>query len=433
MLSKPIVFLLAAIAGGLVAWIFKPGAAPTKPVGMGASPTAPAGPSRPAFSFSPEVGVAEVGHQTLASRAKLGGYVEARHSVRLTAQGPGRVSYIAAREGEQVMTGQVVVGLDEDGLLPDYRAAWAGLAGDMAAAQNAQVQLYNKLYGPQVSPLGGPGYDAYERMSVPFYNMAQQFMGQMIPGSMNPAAPFGGSGQQMITQSQAQRGFPAMNNNRVEYERQLAAMVAAQSRIDSMESRLRDRRAIAPYPTVVVAKYVNIGDVVQPGQPLMDLADVNQLDVRLEVPTKLVGQLKLGDTVPVTLDTNATVQAQVSQIFPAANQVQRTVTVKLALPPGSPAAPGMYVQALLAEPPGPGEVLASPTVPASAIVYRGSLPSVFVVGPSGEVELRVIRLGETIGDKVIVLSGLRQGEKVVTSPTPNMRSGDSIFGRPTQG
>lgn len=427
MLSKPVVFLLAALVGGIFAWMFKPGAPAVKP-GVAAGQM-----QQPVFAFTPQVGVSDVGQQALASRAKLAGYVEARHSVRLTAQGPGRVSYIAAREGEAVMAGQVVVGLDEDSLYPDYRAAWAGLAGDMASTQNAQVQLYNKLYGPQTSPLGGPGYDAYERTTVPFYNMAQGLMGNMFPGvAGGPNSPFGGSGQPMITQSQQQRSYPALNTARTDYERQMAAMVGAQSRIDSLEARMRDRRAIAMFPSVVVAKHVSLGDVVQPGQPLVDLADVNQLDVRIEVPTRLVGQLKLGDTVPITLDSNVTVQAQVAQIFPAANQVQRTVTVKLALPPGAPAAPGMYVQALLAEPPGAGEVLASPVVPTSAIIYRGSLPSVFVVGQTGSVELRVVRLGETVGDRVVVLSGLRQGEKVVTSPTPNMRSGDSLFGRQPQ-
>jgi len=44
----------------------------------------------------------------------------------------------------------------------------------------------------------------------------------------------------------------------------------------------------------------------------------------------------------------------------------------------------------------------------------------------------VVRLGETVGDRVVILSGLRQGEKVVTTPTPNMRSGDSLFGRQPQ-
>lgn len=426
MLSKPLVFVIAALVGGMFAWMLKPGAPAGKP-GM------PPMQQQPVLGFAPQVGVSDVAHQAMAARAKLAGYVEARHAVRLTAQAPGRVSYIAAREGETVMPGQIVVGLDEDALWPDYRSAWAGLAGDMAATQNAQVQLYNKLYGPQTSPLGGPGYDAYERSTVPFYNMAQQFMGNMMPGvAGGPNSPFGGSGQPMITQSQAQRSYPALNNSRVDYERQMAAMIASQSRIDSIEARMRDRRAIASFKSVVVTKHVNLGDVVQPGQPLVDLADVGQLDVRIEVPTRLVSQLKLGEVVPVTLEGNVTVQAQVAQIFPVANQVQRTVTVKLALPPDAPAAPGMYAQAMLAEPPGPGEVLASPVVPTSAIVYRGSLPSVFVANAAGSVELRVVRLGETVGDRVVVLSGLRQGEKVVTSPTPGMRSGDSLFGRQPQ-
>jgi RND family efflux transporter MFP subunit len=426
MLSKPLVFIVAALVGGMFAWMLKPGAPASKP-GM------PPMQQQPAIGFAPQVGVSDVAQQAMAARAKLAGYVEARHSVRLTAQSPGRVSYIAAREGETVMAGQVVVGLDEDALWPDYRSAWAGLAGDMAATQNAQVQLYNKLYGPQVSPLGGPGYDAYERSTVPFYNLTNQFMGGLFPGlAGGPNSTFGGSGQPMVTQSQAQRGYPALNNSRVDYERQMAAMVASQSRIDSIEARMRDRRAIASFKSVVVTKHINLGDVVQPGQPLVDLADVSQLDLRIEVPTRLVSQLKLGEVVPVTLDGNVTVQAQVSQIFPAASQVQRTVTVKLALPPDAPAAPGMYAQAMLAEPPGPGEVLASPVVPLSAIVYRGSLPSVFVANVAGSVELRVVRLGETVGDRVVILSGLRQGEKVVTSPTPNMRSGDSLFGRQPQ-
>jgi RND family efflux transporter MFP subunit len=424
MLSKAIVLVLAGVVGGFVALSLKPAGPPAKP---GAN--APYAPQ----PFAPQGGGAEVSQPPLAARAKLGGYVEARHAVHLTAQGPGRVSYIAAREGEQVTAGQVVVGLDEDALMPDYRSAWAGLTADMAATQNAQLQLYNRLYGPQTSPMGGPGYDAYDRMAVPFYNMAQGMMGQMMPGATaGPNTPFGGSGRPMISQSQAQTSYPAMNSARSDYERQMTAIIGSQSRIDSVEARMRDRRAIAPYPSIVVAKHVNIGDVVQPGQPLVDLADVNQLDVRLEVPTRLVPQLKQGDVVPVSLDSNFTVQAQVAQIYPTASQVQRTVTVKLALPPGVPAAPGMYVQALLAEPPGAGEVLASPVVPTSAVIYRGSLPIVFATNATGTVDLRVVRLGETVGDKVVVLSGLQQGEKVVTSPTPHMRSGDSIFGRPAQ-
>ncbi len=428
MLSKPILLLLAAVLGGGLAWMLKP------------TPQAHNGAVRQPVpvAMAPQIGISDVSTQAVAARARLGGYVEPRYSVRLTAQGPGRIAYIGAREGEMVGPGQVVVGLDEDALWPDDRAAWAGIGSEMAAQQNAQVQLYNRIYGPQTVPMDGAAQESFDRSAIPFFNLGQQVFNQAVPFTAPFMGPFGGSlgqftGPPIQSQSQAQRSFPAMNNYRSQYERQMAAVIAAQSRIDSMEARMRDRRAVAPYPAVVLAKHVNIGDVVQPGQPLMDLADTNQLDVRIDVPTRLVTQLRVGETVAVTLEGNVNVQVQVAQIFPAANQTQRTVTVKLALPQGTPAAPGMYATALISDAVSPGELLsASPAVPASAVVYRGSLPSVFVVATNGSVELRVVRLGETVGDKVIVLSSLKPGDKGVSSPTPNMRSGDSVFGKPYQ-
>jgi len=263
--------------------------------------------------------------------------------------------------------------------------------------------------------MGGPGYDAYERMTVPFYNM------------MNRVAPFMG-GSPMMPQSEQQFSVMALNQARADYERQQAALVATQGGIDHVESALRDRRSIAPFPAVILGKHVDLGDTVQPGQVLVDLADVNSLDLRLEVPARLVSELTPNSLIPVVLDGNVTVDAMVDQIFPAANSAQHTVTVKLALPPGVPAAPGMYAMALLPEPHAPGEVISAPVIPASALVYRGSLPSVFAVGADGKAELRVIRIGERQGDRVVVLSGLKAGDKVVKAPTEGMRSGSSLTG-----
>jgi len=363
----------------------------------------------------PAVGVTEVVQQSLESRMKVGGYVEPRQIVHLNAQGAGKVVYVYGREGQIVQPGQVVIGLDEDRQLAEYRTAWAKLSGEMSASQNAQVQLRNKLYGPTVSPMGGPGYDAYERMTVPFYNM------------MNRVAPFMG-GSPMMPQSEQQFSVMALNQARADYERQQAALVATQGGIDHVESALRDRRSIAPFPAVILGKHVDLGDTVQPGQVQVDLADVNSLDLRLEVPARLVSELTPNSLIPVVLDGNVTVDAMVDQIFPAANSAQHTVTVKLALPPGVPAAPGMYAMALLPEPHAPGEVISAPVIPASALVYRGSLPSVFAVGADGKAELRVIRIGERQGDRVVVLSGLKAGDKVVKAPTEGMRSGSSLTG-----
>jgi RND family efflux transporter MFP subunit len=290
----------------------------------------------------------------------------------------------------------------------------------MSASENAQTQLYHNLYGKPTSPLGGPGYDAYERMSVPFYNMAQSFFGQMMPGlGAGSNSPFGSTGP-MMTQSQAQRSWPALNNHRAEYERSLTALAVAQSQVDGLDAQLRTRRSVAPSSGVIVHKYVRAGDVVQPGQPLVDLADTGQLDFHLDVPVSQVANVQLGGMVPLSIN-GQNIWARVDRIFPAADGAQRTVAVKLALPPDFAAAPGMYGVAWLAQPGGGSPSQMSPGIPLSAVSYRGSLPMAFVVDGKGSVEMRILRLGDSQGDRVAVLSGLSAGEQVLISPPPNLR------------
>lgn len=420
-LLKLVGFVLAAVIGGAVVAFFG---------GHGSDDRAASLRGGRAMPLGPAVSTVEVGRMAAAARLKLGGYVEPRTTIKLSAQGPGRVTFVAGQEGERMRAGQVVVGLDDDALKPEYRSAWAALAGDMAAQENAQTQLYHSIYGQRTSPMGGPAQDAYERMFTPFYNMAQSFMGGAFPGMAGgPGTPFGSTGP-MMTQAQAQKSWPALNNARADYERQTAALTAAQARIDSLDQRLRDRRAIAPVASVIMTRNVRVGDVVQPGQPLVELADVDQLDVRIEVPTNLVSQLKVGDQVPVSL-ANANAWAPISQIFPAADRSQRTITVKLALPAGSPAAPGMYALAWIAQAGGTTPSDYAPAVPLGAVVHRGSQPIAFVIDGDGRAEMRILRLGDVTGDRVAVLSGLTVGERVVASPAPNLKAGDQLFaGRP---
>ena len=420
-LLKFVGFVVAAVIGGVIVALLGNHGAPVDKAGRAGHPTP---------SYGPSIGTVEVGRMPAAARLKLGGYVEARTVVKLTAQGPGRVTWVAGQEGERLAAGQVVVALDEDALAPEYRSAWAALAGDMAANQNAQNQLYHAIHGQRTSPMGGPAQDAYERMATPFYNMAQGFMGGMFPGlASGPGTPFGSFGP-LMTQAQSQKSWPVLNNARADYERQLAGLTASQSRIDSLDQRLRDRRAIAPQASVLMTRHVRVGDVVQPGMPLADIADVDQLDVRIEVPTNLVAQLKVGDQVPISL-SNANVWAPITQIYPAADRAQRTVTVKLALPAGSPAAPGMYALAWIAQAGGNTPSAFAPAVPRSAIAMRGSQPLAFVVDGQGRAEMRILRLGDVMGDQVAVLSGLSTGERIVANPAPNLKSGDHLFaGRP---
>lgn len=413
----------AAIGGLFVLWFGHGGAAGTAGQTPADAP-APSAPPPAAFAATARDLVA-VTEMPAAERIRLGGTVEPQRLVRLTAQAPGRITFVAGDEGTRVGSGEVVVGIDDDALAPQYRAAWADLGQQMAALQNAQTQLYQNLYGPSTSPMGGPGYAAYEQATAPLYNFAQGFA-RMMPGLSGPGSPFSGP---IMTQSQSQHSFAAASAARYDYERQLATLAAAQSRIDTLDAQARDRRAVAPWAGAILARHVRVGDVVQPGQPLADFGDVDNLVIRIDVPVALVANLHPGDPVPVTVG-GTNIWAPVAQIFPAADDKAHTVTVKLSVPADSALAPGMFALAWIAQPGGGSPSQLAPAIPTAAIARRGSLPVAFVADPQGKVEMRILRTGDRQGDRTAVLSGLRPGEMVVADPTPALRSGDTLGARP---
>ena len=87
--------------------------------------------------------------------------------------------------------------------------------------------------------------------------------------------------------------------------------------------------------------------------------------------------------------------------------------MKFDLPEGVPGGPGMYAEVMVPDVNSPTRAL--PVVPKSAISRRGSLPSVKVLDENGIPKLRLIRTGiELDANHVIVLSGLKPGERVLT-------------------
>jgi multidrug efflux pump subunit AcrA (membrane-fusion protein) len=343
---------------------------------------------------------------SLGSTVSIGGTVVAYKQVLLTAQLPGRIEFIAGKEGDKFSKDQVLVAIDDDDLLAKRRAAMAQWNSSQAAISNAQMQYSRELYSPQSRSLSrSPG------MGMPsmFDQMFTQPLMGMMPGTMggdryvDRTADLYGYGTQ-LSQAQAQAA-------------------AARSQIDEIDAKLRDARSFAPFDGVIVRKLVEEGDTVNPGQALLEFADLSYLQIEVDVPSRLMPGLSKGMIVPARLDVgNTQVSARVAQIFPTADAQRHTVKVKFDLPVGVPGGPGMYAEVMVPDVSTP--VSSVPTIPDSAVIWRGSLPAVFVVGEDGQPSLRLIRLGSYVGpSKVSVLSGLRVGEQIFAVPPDNTRSG----------
>jgi RND family efflux transporter MFP subunit len=205
------------------------------------------------------------------------------------------------------------------------------------------------------------------------------------------------------------------------------AILRLQAELQALDSKLRDARSIAPFAGVLVKKFVEVGDTVQPGQPLLNYADVEYLQVEVDVPARLRPGLREGMMVKAELDLDdRRVPVRVAQVYPMADPQRHTVKIKFDLPQGV-SEPGMYAKVLIPDFNAPAR--ANPVIPISSIRYNGSLPGVYIIDERGEPQLRLIRLGEEVsGGYVTVLSGLMAGERVLSNPGPRVTAGWSKEG-----
>ena len=352
-------------------------------------------------ALAAESGLFTVQSARIGSTVSLGGTVIPYKEVTLSAQMPGRVEYIAGKEADQFAKGTVLVRLDDDELVAQRRSAAAEMASADAALRNAGVQYSRELYSPQsrASP-GGMGVPSM------FDQMFTKPMSDVI-GQTNPT---------LERQADLYR-----SGTRIEQARH--RMLQAQSSIQAIDAKMRDTQSHAPMDGVILKKFVEVGDTVQPGQPLLKFADVEYLQILVEVPSRLMGGLRKDMLVPAKLDVHSSpVSVRVAQIFPMADPSRHTVTVKFDLPKGSSGAPGMYAEVRIPE--AGGQIRDLAVIPSSAIRWRGSLPGVYVLTEENKPELRLIRVGDQVDARhVAVLSGLSAGQRILLDPAAGVAAG----------
>ncbi len=336
----------------------------------------------------------------------LGGTVVPIKEATLSAQVGGRIESIAGEEGDAFATSSLLIAINIDDLLAQRRAAMAEFANSESALRNAGVQ-YSREW---ISPYGGQQNEWAS--GIP--SMMRQFT--------NPMTSMFGTGSNPGVDRSAE-----LYQYRTQVEQAQSSLIRSRSRIDEIDARIRDAKTLAPFDGVISQKIVEVGDTVQPGQPMLKFADTSRLQIQVDVPARLMPGVHDGMVVPARLDVgDVEVQALVSQIFPLADPTRHTVTVKLDLPPGVPGGAGMYVEVLM--PDINADVRELPVIPKDALVWRGSLPGVYVLDNNNEPQLRLVRTGDRIGaDGIAILSGLHIGERIVIGKT-GQRGWDSSPG-----
>ena len=191
----------------------------------------------------------------------------------------------------------------------------------------------------------------------------------------------------------------------------IARVAAARSAIATAEQQLEYTLVRAPYAGIVTERFVEVGESIAVGQPLMSGLSLESLRVVVDIPQHVAARVREFQTAFILTDA-ARIPAAKLTIFPFADSTSNTFTVRIELPPGQfDLYPGMFVKASFVV--GDEERL---LVARSALIRRSEVSGVYVVNEDNEVRFRQVRVGGVFGDRVEVLAGLAQGERVAVDP-----------------
>lgn len=212
---------------------------------------------------------------------------------------------------------------------------------------------------------------------------------------------------------------------RREFDSAQARVEVGEAAVSEAETMMSYARVTAPFDGVITHKLADVGDLAMPGKPLLEIEAPTDLRFEANLPEALLGNVKLGDKIKVMIaSVGGPLEAVVSEIAPVADAVSRTFQVKLDLPPTEGLRTGQFGRASV-----PVAEVMLLLVPQSAVIKRGQMEMVFVVR-DGKATLRLVKTGKVIDGQVEVLSGLEEGEMVVTDDPAQLADGQSVTPQP---
>lgn len=339
----------------------------------------------PAPETVSDVKVATVERQSIPDTVESVGTVRAAEEAQIGAQIMATIVSVNVREGDAVRRGQVLVVLDDAQPRAGLERARAVVA---AADHEAQVAESDAALAQSTLKR----YEAlYQRKSV----SPQEFD---------------------EIHSRAQAADARLDSARAGQSQAKAAMSQAQSALDY--TRIR-----APFDGVVTARRMDPGTLAVPGMPILTVEAAGRFRLEADLDERNLSLARIGESVPVTVDALAPspINGKVVQILPAANPASRTFMVKIELPANVPVRSGLFGRAQFAR--GWRDAI---TVPLAALIARGQMQSVYVVGNDHIASLRYLTTGSAHDDGVEVLSGLSPGDRVVLSPGDRELGGKKI-------
>jgi membrane fusion protein, multidrug efflux system len=221
-----------------------------------------------------------------------------------------------------------------------------------------------------------------------------------------------------------QRFDEVRTSTRAALARQNAAAAAA----DALRVQLDLSVVTAPFDGVVTARRGDEGAIASPGQPLLDLVELDSLEVRVGLPQSVAARYRAGDAVRFAVDSQvAPVEGHFRASSAVVDRQTRTVTAVFDLEPGQPVAAGQIVRLAVETPIGADGFW----VPTAALAEgRRGLWSVYVLAPDEDgayrLEPRVVETVRIEAERIYVRGAVEDGELLLASGLQRITPGQHV-------
>ena len=299
------------------------------------------------------------------------GKIEAVENATLSTRNMGYVTRVNAKVGDEVKKGQLLIEINNADLQAKRAQVNAGITEATAAFNNAEKD--------------------YERYRSLFEDNS-------------------------ATQKE-------MDDITARYEMAKARLEGAKQQKNEINAKFAYSNIVAPFSGVVTAKNVEVGDMANPGMPLLNLEVPGKFEVRASVPESEIASVNQGTEVGVLVKSSGeNLKGIVSEISTSARNSGGQYVVKIALDKtDAPIYSGMYASVQF--PTTARENREVVLIPASALITRGDLHGIYTPSQQNTAILRWVRLGRTVGDEVEILTGLNAGESYISTAEGKLYNG----------
>jgi RND family efflux transporter MFP subunit len=352
---------------------------------------------------------------TLANTLTVAGEFLPYQEVELHAKVAGYIRRINVDIGDKVKTGEVLATLDVPELEAQVRGAQAGVrqrqaeivraTSDIARAKANYAALHSAAERLKQASDARPGLIAQQELDD------AQAKDQAAAAQVDAAKSALAATQQQLGVSQASQ--------------QQVSTMADYSRIT------------APFSGVITWRYADTGALIQAGTsnagsaPVVKIAEISTLRLRLPVPETVAPYVHDGDTATIHVDAlNRTIIGKVDRSTGALDPSTRSMQVEVDVPNADGSlTPGMYAQVTL-NVKRSGDAL---VVPINAVDYSGGDTALLIVNAQNKVERRNVVLGVTTANQAEIMSGLSDGEQVIVANQSSFQPGETVTPKPSSG